>query len=595
MKHKTELIIILTLIYSTLILSQIQFFYGLLKTPSGSIFLGTTHFPPDYFYYLSQLAQGKSHVLFSTILYETSKMVPVLVGWQNVLLGKILFLLGFSVVWGYRAAMVVYLTIFLLLSYKLICKIFPENKYKRILTFFFFISSNCLALPSIKNGQFTWTVSTYWYNTGEWFVRFGSTPHHMLANILLVAGLLLYMTWLESEAPRSYARGIFPFKFFWSETLYRPAQRDWYMGKKKNIAIPVGFVLIGLTLASITPVYWVILVLTAAFAPLFTRVFYASIWDALARLPHSISANSDLVSDSNSSRRRIKGIHSLRHVFLPSLLLFFSGLPAALYVKSVFSIPPYSLSAYWEASQLVHVNLYWMVVGSGLIIPLGFIGCIALWKKVNLAKITGVTLIGVSAVFYFSFIPSKLHLTNARFWPGAIYIFLAALACEGVYVIVNRWKKHRRVVFSIILGVYLASTLPTYIVQFRERLQFVDNEYFYIPKDVYDAYRMSEKLSKEDNIFLLPWPYNESFPALTGRKTFFGYRLFTIYAEAKGRYTSLFYSASESGDDMMYFLKRYNIDFVLAFTSQAHLQNLPFLKKVYSNNLMVLYKVDKTV
>jgi len=82
--------IIVTILILTAILGiELQYIVGKLATPPNMVYLGTVHWPSDYFYYLSQFAQGTYNFLSSTMLFTPEKLKPVLVGWQNVLTGRI--------------------------------------------------------------------------------------------------------------------------------------------------------------------------------------------------------------------------------------------------------------------------------------------------------------------------------------------------------------------------------------------------------------------------------------------------------------------------------------------------------------------------
>src|SRR3989339_1485513 len=98
-----EKILVGFLIILTVLGIELQYIVNKLLTPEGMFYLGTVHWPSDYFYYLSQFVQGKEHLLFSTMLFTPEKLRPVLVGWQNGLTGRLLMLTGLDVISAYQA------------------------------------------------------------------------------------------------------------------------------------------------------------------------------------------------------------------------------------------------------------------------------------------------------------------------------------------------------------------------------------------------------------------------------------------------------------------------------------------------------------
>lgn len=172
---------------------ELQYIVGKLATPVGYVYLGTVHWPSDYFYYLSQFAQGSSHWLYSTMLFTPETLKPVLVGWQNVLTGKLLMLFGLDVITAYQFAVALYLSLFLAVSYLFIREIFPKDLNKRLLSLMFFLTATSLFRLKWGSRGFEWTYFDHWYNLGIPLARFGPRPHHLLSYALAVSGWLFYL------------------------------------------------------------------------------------------------------------------------------------------------------------------------------------------------------------------------------------------------------------------------------------------------------------------------------------------------------------------------------------------------------------------
>jgi len=188
-----EKILVGFLIILTVLGIELQYIVNKLLTPKGFFYLGTVHWPSDYFYYLSQFAQGREHWFASTMLFTPEKLKPVLIGWQNVLSGRLLMMTGLDVISAYQTAVGIYLTLYLVISWLFIREIFPKNPTKRVLSLLFFLTSTSLFYLKLGAHGFEWNYFNHWYNLGIPLARFGPTPHHLLAYALGVAGWLFYL------------------------------------------------------------------------------------------------------------------------------------------------------------------------------------------------------------------------------------------------------------------------------------------------------------------------------------------------------------------------------------------------------------------
>lgn len=538
MRFPKEYLFVFLLIFITILMVELQFIVGKLNTPEGTMYMGTVHWAPDYFYYLSQMTQGRENFLQSTILYTSEKLEPVFVGWQTVITGKIFLTLGFDVITAYQVAVVIYLILFLLLSYKVIAELFPDSARKRLLAFFFFLFSTAFFdLKNTPNG-FELGFFTFWYNLGNALSRFGPTPHHLLANTFATVGILAVLKWLG--------------------------------GSKRRKELSIILIVVGVVLASITPVHWGLLVIATGLAT--SILLYHDVMVAFSK--------------------KVIPIKKIKAMVAPVFFLSLFGVLAALYAKRVFSTEPYSYAQIWEATQQVHVNLLWLIRGSGILIVLALFGLIPIVRKLNPGRIFGLCFVMACSIFYFTPIPEKLGMTNARFWPSTVYIFLAASSVLGVDFISSLWPKRRRIIFVSVMAIFIASLIPTYFAQYREVLKpQLGNAFYYLPLDAVDVYNQAEKVSEKNDVFLVQWPFNETFPALTGRKSFFGFYLLTIDSAEKERLAFQFFEGKLDSVEVWKFFARYNISYVIGYPWTPKINEFPFLTKIYENRMLGLYKV----
>lgn len=555
--------------------SQFPFIMKIIQTPEGKVNLGTVHFYSDYFYYLSQIIQGKSSWFYSTILYTSENLRPVLVGWQSVFAGKILTSLGLSVIASYQLLVLLYLLLFIIFSYKVISHIFPDNWGKRVLSLFLFISSTSMPLIKWTQNGIEWSYFSYWYNLGNSVARFGPTPHHLLASASFAFMIICLNYWLN--------------------------------GKSGKIRAALGLILGSIILAGISPVQWGLITLASFLSVTSFALTNNMSFRAHGTFLKEISSVNEVVHPVKFHQKFLHGRNLLlpkipprlrwpselvgmtNKQLLPILFIFFSGLPVALYVKQVFAMPPYSYSSAWEATQQVNVDLWTLFLGSGLVIPLGLTGMKSYLEKRNYVRIFGLVLVLTASVFYFSHIPPLLSLSNVRFWPSVLYIFWSAAAAEGIFYLGRIFPKYKKIAIGAIISIYILSISPTYILQFKESVKPQTNEYFYIPKEANEAFRQTETIAREKSVFLVERPYNEIFPALTGRRSFSGFRFFTIDSEEKDKKALAFFGGKMTSDEMRNFLAVNKIEYVFGLKDNEFTSKSPMLKEIYGNNLITIY------
>ncbi len=136
-----ELIAVSAIIIFFVLLNSLTFIVGALNTPLNHVFLGTVHWPGDYFYYLSQFAQGKESWFKGFDLYTSDFTSQTYVGWVNIFLGHIFNFVGLNQFIAYQISIIIFCITFLGISYLLIREIFPEFRRMRIIAFLLFLFS----------------------------------------------------------------------------------------------------------------------------------------------------------------------------------------------------------------------------------------------------------------------------------------------------------------------------------------------------------------------------------------------------------------------------------------------------------------------
>lgn len=182
------LIFLLTALFPFIVFSP--YIAGLLVQTPGMTFTGVVHYPLDYYYYLSYMAQGKTRWLTAFYINTTEAKTPIFYHWFYVLSGRIFSTLGISNSIGYQLLILGLSVLLCVVSYRLICEVIP-SRAGRTIAYILFLTSN--AWPYLSHTSNGWALQPYWfwYNYGEPFIRFSSIPHHLLAQSVLVVILLL--------------------------------------------------------------------------------------------------------------------------------------------------------------------------------------------------------------------------------------------------------------------------------------------------------------------------------------------------------------------------------------------------------------------
>ncbi len=519
---------------------EFQYFNLSFHTPPDSIYLGTVHYPPDYFSYLSYIVQGKDHLLSSTALYNSEKTPLVLVRWQFVLWGKILSFFPLNTGQMYQIGVIIFTIGFMISAYLLISLLLAKYEEK-LLAFVFFVSSTAWPIITVIEGKLSFSYHSYWYNTGDFFTRFSPTPNHLLGSILLISGFILILRWCRNiDSKRKISRFI------------------------NNIA----FTFIGLTLASLSPMHWIL--------------YLGSLTGLMV-----ILSMRELIIDK-------KPVLYILKYLQPILFSLAGGLPAILYILSVYKTFPYNIGNSWEAINQVFMDFPNLFYGSGLVLLFAAGGCYSYFrhKFFTPEKLVTLFFIAISLIFFFTDLPWKLGTSNVRYWPEGIYVFLAVLASHGVFFLAGMAKRAKRLVLFVFILLYFVTTVPSIFAGIKERSDVVISNTNYLPLSIYEIYEFSSKTIKRPSVFLIPWPFDNSFPAFTGQKSFTGHPLsqMTIDADKKYALSAQFFSGTLDEEKARAILLQNGIQYVL-LPYRSAIAKYSFLKNLYSRGDAAVFEV----
>ena len=158
------------------------------------VFHAIAHSYPDYFIYLSHIAQGAAGKVFFTNHQFTNEILdPTSIYWFYSLLGFVANIFGISPVWIYNLSLL-FLSAMVMLLWYLFCRLlYPTNRLSRLFTFLVIVSAS----PFIKIKDLILSgVVTFpeflWFSPTPAFNRLGGVPHQILQTILLLVVLFSF-------------------------------------------------------------------------------------------------------------------------------------------------------------------------------------------------------------------------------------------------------------------------------------------------------------------------------------------------------------------------------------------------------------------
>lgn len=579
-------------------LEFLPYFYSLFITPAGFVSLSVTHYAYDYFYYLSHMAQGASHVIFSTNLHTGEPQIYTYIGWVYVLFGKLFSLFGIFQTVGYQIASFIMMLLFLFVLYQFLRSIFPQSWKKRVGAFGLFLFSN--ALVTIQNGHLTFFDT--WNNFGSPFIRLEMVPHHLLTQTLLVASLFLIFT---NNRNKTYASST-------SEKFSPKGSNNIF-----SWGIPLIFqhyhhilvIFLSFLLSTLQPLQWML-------------------------MGTSVGIISFLLKPSFTS-------------LLPGILWILAGLPSVFFLRTLFQTQPYINTLTWEAAQQQIYTILNFFQYNGIVAILGVIGLPCILRKDTKPLTLLLFYSLLSLALFFSPVPQYFSLLNIRFLsslPTLLFAISTVELLSHFYCYVRIYSSSASEKFSSataesnninsafktkplngppageaglapqerpglaklfsntpidssmldivywILGiVVIALLLPPLFSQMKTRLVYdTNNAYFFLSKGAYDALINAPLYSTMNDVFLVQWPFSAPFTGLSGRREYHSNFLATINSIQKEAKSREFFDKKMSEEEMKAFLKENHITRIITYPWTF--SPLPsFLKEMYKTDMLAIY------
>ncbi len=516
-------VIALSLIFT--VLNSLHVIIQLVSNRPDQVFTGIAHSVEDYFLYVDVMAQGAAGRLTAATHFTNETLPPMMFYWFNTILGWLGHLVGLSPFATYNVAVILLVFSLCLLWYKLCSLIFPNDRPARLTAFLFILTASSFVDPKgfFADGRLD-LLFPFWFSPTPAFNRLGNVPHQIFQTILIILLIIVYC--------------------------------------KKNIRFSIlhslFLVLITFITALINPIQ-LLLVMAAA--------ILTTLWKKTHR------------------------IHCL--------LLVAVAVPSLLLSKLTLSHPIIASANAWEAWQFQQIPPIQLLVAIGPVAILALFGFIPFLRRLTIIRLMFLSYGLLSFAAFYSPLYRITGTAVARFLHPAAYGILGILGAEGVSQ-VSRVMHHvsrKQISFVIwhlsFIILYLILTLPALYSQINARtnpaLQTISSATLtsnlnHVPGPVVDALTWlasQEQVLRSYSVVLTDpvLPYDVLVPVFTGKISFTGHPIHTLYPDVKEDLRQQFFNGKMNEDEAKQFLTNHRIGFAL-----SNRASLPFATKVFSND-----------
>ncbi len=527
-------IILMSTVVSLLNVSH--FFTAISKQPPQTVFLATTHYYEDYFFYLNHFFQGAHGGWLTHNKYTTEPTLPSFIYWSNVLLGKTGGVLGLDQFASYNLSLIILAWIMLLLSAKVLHILLPHNSKLILLAF---IISTCST--SIMNRIHTPDKGIVYWPFQIWrtphfaFDRLGGAPHQLTQTIFAHIFLL---SLIKSNQHKSYwLLAIIALALL---TTLNPIQAGVYMGAMWVTGI-IQIVILKRRPSFLSHTLMIGSTIGCIFAFALTSYF-------LSQQPHIQS--------------KIWEASQQGYTDLPFLLLSIGPASYLTLIAFVFTLK--KGQTWFETFGMVLIVCTYGAFLSPIPKTLGFS---------NLRLLFPATSIFLG---YFSI---------------QSYIWIKQF-------IINRFPSWHAWIYPTFAAIFIIFSAPTLIWEVQQKIQTTNyaQPLMYVDSNIYNAFLELSKDTNYNNAFIAsPTSHMDLLgPALSGHTSFTGHFLATTDLYQKNPIAEQILAGSKDPTSTLELLQSQHIRYILQtkYESQIDLTRIyPFLKVYYQNPSAILYQV----
>ncbi len=512
------------------------------------VFTGIAQYVEDYFFYVDIMAQGASGHL-AALPHFTSEQFPAsFIYWYNALIGWTGHVVGLSPFASYNIALITFVFILCFLWYVVSKLIYPTNRFARLTCFFFILSaSGFIDINNFLIHKRIDLFGQFWFSPAPAFNRLGAVPHQALQTILLIILIICF-----------------------SHVLSRLVSKHFF--SKSDLSLLMLLAGLSFLTSTMSPIQMLLLVSAA---------LLTTIW-----LAHST--------------RRVQ----LLMYIMPASVLLLATFPGFFLSYRWFLHPIFVVARLWEASQNVSVSIFSMILAIGPIVFLIPFGIISFLKNATPLRVTFFLYGMLSFIVFYSPIPKTIGSSPTRWIHPAPYAILAILATEGVLTVSRVLYQVSRKKIPLVIGhrslviLYFFLTLPALYSQIDARtnttLQTVFTDALtsnlnHVPRPVVEALmwlkNQPDTIKYHSVVLTDPsLPYDILVPVFTGKISFTGHPVHTLYAEVKATLRQQFFNGEMSNVEAQKFLTDHHIGFAI-----SKKQMLPFATKIFSNESLSVF------
>ncbi len=261
---------------------------------------------------------------------------------------------------------------------------------------------------------------------------------------------------------------------------------------------------------------------------------------------------------------------------------FFGGLGAWMTNEEFARQAVFTAARSWELVQAVPNTIPVLILSMG---PILFFVPFGLRRVVKTHDATAMLLITwglLSFALFLSPIPKLLQLSPVRFLHPVPYAAtLAILGSEGVFHLKKK---------SLFLALYLVFIIPAISAQFVGRITpaqnpqlLMDTIYNHVPRPIVEALAWLKKQNQAVVLTDPAIPIEVLVPVFTGRPSFSGHPIHTLYPDVKENFRQDFFAGRMSEVRQKQFLTEHRIGYIVSS------RELPAFTRVFSNDTVTIY------
>lgn len=235
-----------------------------------------------------------------------------------------------------------------------------------------------------------------------------------------------------------------------------------------------------------------------------------------------------------------------------------AALGAYLVNRSFDASPLYVFAKQWEAAQTASIALPAFLLGLGpvvLVIPFGIRTYL---KSTTPLRILLLLYGAASLLTFFTPIPKLLGTSPTRWIHPASFVVLYLIAAEGFVSI----TKKAPLLMIILTALYVFLTIPALAAQINAR-KTIPYDLNHVPNAVITALRAARSLPGNGVILTDPdLPYDVIVPIFSGKPSFTGHPVHTLYPETKSALRTRFFEGSMTAAERKQFFADHRIGYL---------------------------------